>query len=61
MGCTVEAEWKLQDVLEESREHRLAALMCQPVGEKRDERATNNHEEAKAYPGCDQWQEARPG
>jgi hypothetical protein len=55
MRGTVEAKRKLKDVLEEFREHCLAAPMGKPVGVERDERAANNHEKTEADPGCDQW------
>jgi hypothetical protein len=61
MRGAVEAQRKPESMFEEFGKHRLPAPMGKPVGVKCDKRAANNHEKAKANPGCDQRHEVSPG
>ena len=47
-------------MLEERREHRLAAAVGEPVGMKRDRDAAHDGEEGKADPGGNEGGEVRP-
>src|SRR6478735_6068630 len=60
MGGAVEAEWKLQHVLEIVRQHDLAALVGEPVGIERNERPAQDEEQRKADPSGDERGELRP-
>ena len=48
-------------MLEELGENHLAPPMSEPIGMERNKRAAHDHEQAKAHPGADQWQQATPG
>ena len=60
MGGAVEAERKLQHVLEIIRQHHLAASMRELVGVKRDERPADDEEQREAGPGGDERGQPRP-
>ena len=61
MGRSVEAQGKLEHVLEELGENHLTLAMGQPVGMERDKRAAGDHEQPEADPGADQWEQLGPG
>ena len=50
-------ERQLQDVLEVIRQHHVAALMREPVGEPGDQRAGRDDEQAETDPGADERRE----
>ena len=61
MGGAMEAERQLQDMLEKVGQHRLAALMREPIGEQRHKRPANDDEKTKADPCRHEGQQVRPG
>ena len=54
MRAGMVGERQLQHVLEIIRQHHVAALMREPVGEPGHQRAGDNDEQAEADPGADQ-------
>ena len=59
MLAGVIGERQLQHVLEIIRQHQVAALMRQPVGEPGDDRAGNDDEQPEGDPGAKQRGECR--